>query len=228
MISYIPHPRESDLLKALHLDYQQAKNYIYCTPEIRRQILFLQEEIKIYNKGLFDGKWDKLIGKMEIDKKDPTKFWETMRKLMGGRGNTTPAYVYDQNGRKNTPDEEKLRRFKDTWVDVFRISNEENVNFDTENEQMVTNYLEENRYRTIPYQWANINRLGANNPITKPLMYTQMLLIINQFKNKAPGASGITKKILLQLPRMALQILNNIINLLLSMGYFSIVLKTDI
>ena len=224
-ISYIPHPRESDLLKALHLAYQQVKNYIYCTPEIRQQILFLQEEIKNENKRLFDENWDELIRKMEIDKKDPRKFWETMRKLMGGRGNTVPAYVYDQNGRKITQDEEKLRRFKDIWVDVFKISNEENENFDAENEQMVTNYLEENRYRTVPYQWANINRLDANNPITKPLTYTQMLLIINQFKNKAPGASGITKKILLQLPRMALQRLNNIINLLLSMGYFSTILK---
>ena len=93
-VSYIPHPKESDLLKTLHLAYQQVKNYIYCTPEIRLQILFLQGEIKTENKRLFDGKWEELIRKMEINRKDPKKFWESMRKLMGGRGNITPAYVY--------------------------------------------------------------------------------------------------------------------------------------
>ena len=52
-----------------------------------------------------------------------------------------------------------------------------------------------------------------------------MLKIITGFKNKALGASGITRNILLQLPRVALQQLNGLINLLLSMGYFSVVLK---
>ena len=87
---------------------------------------------------------------------------------MGSSGDTTPAYVYDQNGTKIAQAEEKLRRFKDIWVDIFRISKEENANFYVENERMVTNYLEE-----------NINRLDANNPLTKTLKYTQMLSIIN-------------------------------------------------
>ena len=60
-ISYIPHPRESDLLKTLLLAYQQVRDYIYCTQEIRQEIMFLQEEIKIENKRLFDGKWDEHI-----------------------------------------------------------------------------------------------------------------------------------------------------------------------
>ena len=76
-----------------------------------------------------------------------------------------------------------------------------------------------------PYQVANRNRLDPSNPLTRPLTLGEMIRIVRTFKNKAPGESGITKNILKQLPRVALQRLNDILNLLISMGYFSVVFK---
>ena len=108
---------------------------------------------------------------------------------------------------------------------MFKISEEDNTNFDQENDRRVNQYLRENSYRTKPYHLANLNRLNENDPLTKPLTYMDMLKIITNFKNKAPGKSGITRKILLNLPRSALERLNKIINLLLSMGYFSVGFK---
>ena len=52
-----------------------------------------------------------------------------------------------------------------------------------------------------------------------------MLKIITNFKNKVPGESGITREILLNLPRSALERLNELINLLLRMGYFAVGFK---
>ena len=75
---------------------------------------------------------------------------------------------------------------------------------------------------------ANLNRLNNDEPLIKPLQYFDMLRIIDNFQNKAPGNSGINKGILTKLPRLALERLNDIINILLSMGYFFVVFKNGV
>ena len=86
----------------------------------------------------------------------------------------------------------------------------------------------ENVYRTVPYRLANLNRLNSEDSLTKPLEYFKMIKIIQKFKNKAPGETGIIKMILTRLPRIALERLNDIINILLSMGYFTVVYKNGL
>ena len=86
----------------------------------------------------------------------------------------------------------------------------------------------ENVYRTVPYRLANLNRLNSEDSLTKPLEYFEMIKIIQKFKNKAPGETGIIKMILTRLPRIALERLNDIINILLSMGYFTVVYKNGL
>ena len=152
-------------------------------------------------------------------------FWDGIRRLMGGKSTTLPTYVYDEQGDKITEKEAKLDRFIEVWKNIFKISDERNDNFDLTNEQLVTNFIEANKHRIKPYQFANRNRLNNNDPLTKELPYNEMMITIRNFKNKAPGESGITRLILLQLARNALERLNNIVNLLLSMGYFSTLFK---
>ena len=78
------------------------------------------------------------------------------------------------------------------WKNIFKISDEENANFDLTNEQLVKNFIEANKHRIEPYQFANRNRLNNNDLLTKELTYNEMMTIIRNFKNKAPGESGIT------------------------------------
>ena len=224
MLSYIPHPKESDLLKALHMAYSRIRNNLM-TPEIRIQILYLQDELKRENIRFFNEKWEEMICKLQAKTKDPKMFWDGIRRLMGGKSITLPTYVYDEQGGKMPEKEAKLDRFIEVWKNIFKISDEESANFDLTNEQLVTNFIEANKHRIEPYQFANRNRLNNNDPLTKELTYNEMMTVIRNFKNKTPGESGITRSILLQLPRNALERLNNIVNLLLSMGYFSILFK---
>ena len=132
------------------------------------------------------------------------------------------------NREKYFDDESKLNRLRVVWQDIFKITEEENANYDIAHEERIMNYLEENYYRTQPYHLANLNRLNNKDPLTKPLQYFDMLHIIGNFKNKAPGNSGINKGILTKLPRVALERLNDIINILLSMGYFSVFFKNGL
>ena len=172
-MSYIPRPKESDLLKALHMAYNRIRNNLM-TPEIRTQILFLQEELKRENIRLFNEKWEEMICKLQAKIKDPKMFWDGIRRLMGGKNTTLPTYVYDEQGGKITEKEAKLDRFIEVWKNIFKITDEENANFDLTNEQLVTNFIEENEHRIEPYQLANRNRLNNNDPLTKELTYNEI------------------------------------------------------
>ena len=226
-LKYLPHPRESDLLKTLLMAYNVLKNNAF-TIEQREQTRTLQEQIKLENIRLYDECWEELIEKLDIDSRDDKKFWDQVRRLMGGKGSGPASYVWGDNREKLFDDESKLNRFRVVWQDIFKITEEENANYDTAHEERIMNYLEENYYRTQPYHLANLNRLNNEDPLTKPLQYFEMLRIIGNFKNKAPGNSGINKGIFTKLPRVALERLNDIINILLSMGYFSLAFKNGL
>ena len=226
-LKYLPHPRESDLLKTLLMAYNILKHNAV-TREQHEQVRILQEGIKVENIRLYDECWERLIKKLEIDSKDPKKFWDQVKRLMGGKGNGPASYVWDENRGKLFDDESKLNRFRVVWKDIFKITEEENANYDIVHEERIMNHLAENHYRTQPYRLANLNRLNDEDPLTRPLHYFDMLRIINNFKNKAPGNSGISKGILTKLPRLALERLNDIINILLSMGYFSVGFKNGL
>ena len=198
----LPHPRESDLLKTLLMVYNILKHNAV-TREQNEQVRILQKGIKLKNIRLYDECWERLIKKLEIDSSDPKKFWDQVRRLMGGKGNAPASYVWDDNRGKLFDDESKLNRFRVVWNDIFKITEEETANYDTVHEERIMNYLAENHYRTQPYHLANLNRLNNEDPLTKPLQYFDMLRIINNFKNKAPGNSGINKGILTKLPRLA-------------------------
>ena len=55
-----------------------------------------------------------------------------------------------------------------------------------------------------------------------------VVTIINSFKNKAPGISGVGKRILRELPRVAIERFALLTNLMISMGYYSIIFKNGL
>ena len=68
-IRYLPHPKESDLLKALQIAHNQIKNNL-TTAEQRVLLRHIQKEIKIENLRLFDEAWERMINRLEIDQKE--------------------------------------------------------------------------------------------------------------------------------------------------------------
>ena len=226
LLTYIPHPKESDYLKLLQQVYNQVKNRAQYTAEDRLMMSRIQEEIKNENIRLFNDNWDNIIRKIDLRKNDPKYFWGKIGRLMGGKDNGSPVYIWGNNRIKLYKTKEKLNMFKETWAsEIFRITEQENTEFDMENERRVEEFLDQNDHRMNPYLNANLNRLDANNFLTKPVTLMDIIRIITNFKNKAPGESGLTRNMLLNVPRSALERLLNIINILLSMGYFSIYFK---
>lgn len=118
--------------------------------------------------------------------------------------------------------------FRRYWETVFRIDPEDNEEFDREHEQEIENYITDNVNRIEPYRHADLSRLEANNPLTKPIEMWEIKIIIKNFKDKAPGESGIRKTIIQNMPDIAIRKLKDIYNWALSMGYFPIKFKNAV
>ena len=205
-------------MKLLQRAYEQLKRMNWAV-ETRRQLLVLQEWIKEEKSRLYYEKWEQIIS-LDIDNKDPKKFWDNVRRLLGGKDNGPIMYLWNNNGQKIYK-EDILERIMKTWSMMFQITEEENNEYDEENERHVEDCLQRNNHRMTPYEMANINRLDANDPLTRPITLHDIHKIIVGFKNRAPGESGISKLILAKLPKVALHRYNQMPNLLMSMGYFS-------
>ena len=112
---------------------------------------------------------------------------------MGGKG-IKNLYILDENNVKLYEPKDKEKRFCSIWSNVFRISDEENQNFDLNHEAMVTEFLSERQQETQPYPFADLSHLDENNCLTKPVSRYDIISIIKEFKNyKALGESGISK-----------------------------------
>ena len=97
-----------------------------------------------------------------------------------------------------------------------------------EHEVRVNNYIRDNDERIRHFETANLERLNEADVMTRPVTTGDVKRIIKSFKNKAPGKSGITKLILVNLPEEAYLNYTTIINYALSMGYFPIIFKEGI
>ena len=193
--------------------------------DTRRQIQQIQQAIIEENIRIYNEKWAQIIDNLEIKYNEPKIFWNKIERLMGGTREGLCQYIWGSNNEKLYKKEEQINRFKEVWEHIFEITEEENRDYDEDNERRVTEFLVRNKDRTEPYELADLGRLAGDNYLTAPVEIYDILAIIARMKNKAPGESGINKVILKNLPRMATERLAQIVNILLSMGYFSVKYK---
>lgn len=216
--------KQTERVKLLQTRYSNIQQFIRLygiNRQVWAMIHEIQDELKQEYQKLSNDKWNKLIEDLEIDSKDPKVFWRTIHKMMGTERCNTTNYIKDQNGRKLYSDADKEREFRKRWSKVFDISEEENENFDDENERIVNQYLRTRLHRITPYHTADLARLR----VTAIIRLREVLHWLRSFKNKAPGLSGITRNMLLNLPSKPHEALLNIYNASLSAGYFPDELK---
>ena len=217
----LPHPKETQKQRELQTLYQNLKiigERRGWTLAQRHIFRTTQEQLRDECKKAYNDNWESLIRKIETTKNDPKSFWDSVKRIMGGKVNPTP-YLLDEQGNKKYDEKEKEQLFRKIWKDIFCISHQENQNFCQNNENRVNNYINENYDKTRPYSRAALNRLNPHCQLTKPIETFQVKYIISKFKDKAPGESGLGKKILINVPNEMYHIIKDIYNLALSMGY---------
>ena len=113
----------------------------------REQIIMIrniQEEIKNESIRLNTEVWNIRIKNLNDIYNNPAKFWKDVQKLMGGKAKGVP-YIIDNRGSKLYDSREKEPKFREIWGNIFKISQEENQNFDQINERHVLRYLQKTR-----------------------------------------------------------------------------------
>ena len=153
--------------------------------------------------------------------------WSDVRKLMGGTNANVP-YIISSQGKKLYSDKEKEQEFQQIWKNVFRISPADNIAFDSIHERQVNNHMNFNKFQIESYERTDLDRLDPDNYLLRPVTESDIINIIKDFKHKAPGASGINKILLMNIPKIAITKYKDIINATISMGYFPIILKNGI
>ena len=126
----------------------------------------------------------------------------------------------DSDGNKYFSDKEKCRLMEKTWRDVFRITEEEENNFDQQHSDHVNGYININHNRVNPLPTVDLTRLNTDNYHTREITLDEIKSYIRRSKKKAPGSTKINVQILQNCTLKTLQQLQNIFNACLSIGYF--------
>ena len=138
---------------------------------------------------------------------------------MGNKDILAP-YLTKPDGGKVYTDQNKLKLYHEIWTNIFKISEDENRNFDPINERRVNETLRNNTERIQPYLTSDLSRLLEDDPLLRPMQIADLKRIIKSMKNKAPGKSGIRKNVMEKCPEIALVKFKELINHALSIAYF--------
>lgn len=70
------------------------------------------------------------------------------------------------NGRMIKDNKEKEETFKEIWENIFRITEDENLNYDVTKEREVEDYINENINQCQLYINSNISNVNQRNRLT--------------------------------------------------------------
>ncbi len=133
----------------------------------------------------------------------------------------------DTEGNKYFSDKEKCNLMAKTWKDVFKITEEEENNFDKQHSDHVNGYINVNNNRVNIFPTVDLNRLNTEDYNTREITLEEIKTCIRRSKKKAPGSTKINIQILQNCTHKTLERLKkkNIFNACLSIGYFPNVFK---
>ena len=115
-------------------------------------------------------------------------------------------------------------KFRAIWKNVFKITEEDEENFDEQHELTIKDRMIPLIHRTYPFEITDVERFNEHN-----LKFTieELQEAIKHTKQRAPGISGITKIHLTQAPQKTINQILEIFNACLNIGYFPDTFKTS-
>ena len=176
----------------------------YKAYKILKQLLIKKNKIK-HNKN-----WEEQITNLTHLYKTPREFWEQIKTYKRNK-NTTSSYLLHNNMRIFTG-EEKEKTFRTILRETFKISLQENLQFDTTpyKQPRQTHTTRSRRHHKTKQRFTHIQNHKERHSIQHK----------KKLKNNTPGYSKINKAILSNLPEEAINTLTKLLNLSLFMGYF--------
>ena len=128
----------------------------------------------------------KKIGEVTVDasRKIPQEFWQQVKQIMGSsKGND--SYLYNEQNQKIYDDEGKERLLRRYWEKCFKISEEENENFNLEHEEEVIESLRLLQEQLTPPPTINLKlleQLGTENYLMTKITTYEIKCTIKNFR----------------------------------------------
>lgn len=219
----IKFPEPSPLLTSLRNRFKTIEttaNLRGWTRDLRQNFLLLKNQIREVTKEGCKQHWEHIINKTQQLYRDPKRFWQRVKQLIG---NSRPPDTYiltDDNNKLFTPKEQEAE-FRRQWAPIYKISEEENRSFCPDTEIFVNEYLVTHTELWQHHDTVDLSRLEVNNPLTRPITLFDIRTIVKKFKNnKAPGLSKINNIIIKEIPSNTATELLHLYNAALSAGVF--------
>ena len=167
----------------------------------------------------------------EVDSARGTNnFW---KKVNQTKGNYTQSnIIIKENGKVITEPEEVCKHFTEKWKPIWKPNPPSDNPKATDIAAEYDNWIETNQNLIDPYDTVDLNRLVVpsneefktdpyKSQLLAPIGFDDVKYYIKRLKDKkASGETGISNKIVKQLPNKFLHNLVKIYNAALSMGYF--------
>ena len=215
----IPHIKPTPYLKNLQTQHQQIIDEIQMFgPSYNRQqnLLNLRREIKTKYQELYTEKWNELVNNTDHER-NSKDFWHSIKRMIGKTSSREINYLRGHNGEDIYEDDEKEEIFRNYWQKVFKISDEENIEFDQNHEVAVMENLTVNAESLEPLNHTNYELLKTETD----LVYVKEVKdLIKSLKQRSPGEDNITKYHMSELPDNSLKNYTKILNASLATGYF--------
>ena len=223
----LPILHRTDKLNQIQIMFEHTLQYIQTygpSDATSRRVRELQYELQNEFRRLNIKKWDDVTDRLiNYGPNEAREFWRLIDSCSGNKGHEDLPYLVDQNGIKLYTDAEKEEAMRRQWKNVFRISDEENQQFDPHFEIEINNFINNNVHRTSPDPIVNKDNLYLHNLTIVSL--EDLYHCLRRFKEKAPGRTGITRNMLINSPTNIKLTLTEIYSSSIASGYFPDTLK---
>ena len=215
----IPHFHRTPLTRQLQTENDALLNTINRlgpNPQRNRSLRNLREQLKQEYQRLRGEMWEQLIEKTDT-LRNSKDFWYSIKRMMGGNNRQEQKYLKGHNGEDVYEEEEREALFRNYWSTIFKISEEENEEFDKAVDKEVKKHIKNNRNYLKTDETVNLGILRLE---TELITEQEIKRTIKTFKQRAPGQDKITKYHLDHLPPNIITNLTSILNACLTIGHF--------
>ena len=206
-------------LESQHKTLMEFAEHFGWTLQTYREHQRIKAELKERCKEACNKNWEDKINYISKNCKNSKDFWSKI-KILKGKTTTNINYMKDKDGNKYFTDKEKCDLMEKTWKDVFRITEEEDNNFDKQHSEHIDRYININNNRIKSFPSVNTNRINTDNFHTREITVDEIKTLISKAKKKTPGSTKINKVILEKCTAKTLEQLKDIFNACFSIGYF--------
>ena len=220
--STMPHVRNTFKIRQLKYLYTNLLEYAsihgwsyYIRTRYKRLRIELQTEVNNQIKS----ENENFINNMDIVSGDVKSFWFNFRKVTGVN-HEKESFLLDGRGERVDKDKDKEKLYREIWKEVFKISAQENLNFDANHENRIKNEMERIIDQITPHYQVDYSRLNHDNILIKPITLLELEETLKTVKEKAPGFTGIKVSIIKNLTDSMKRKYIAIVNAALSCGYF--------